>query len=532
MYKIRFLHPLLFAIFPCIFLYSQNLQHFRESVLLAPLFVSLTFAAIVFLLLILIFRKISMAAIFSSAIILIFFSYSRIRGAMAPVHFDVFEIYIGPDKILFGCLALLLGLIIFLSYKYKSHLDKVNEALVAVASVLIFISIFNILSFEFKTGRILLNEDTTYSFIQNVQPNKDYPDIYYFVLDRYGGSQTLAMYGYDNTPFVDLLTSKGFYVAPDVTSNYPKTFLSLGSTLNMEYVNYLTEKTDGGGTSDQSIVTPLVKNNKVLKFLKGKGYSYVHVGSGWDPTRTNSNADVNFVLTSGKYPFADEFATGLLDTTIVSPILKKMFPDATAISEDPKRNDHRSRVAYSFDSFDKIPQIAGPKFVFAHILFPHDPYVNDADCTPIAENITEKRDTATNYINQVACANKRMKVVIDKILSNSKQTPIIIIQADEGPKPIKNAIPKNSRWVDASNESITEKFPIFAAYLLPNVQENPIYPGMTSVNSFRTIFNTYFDANLPILPDKNYIFEDEDNYYKFTEVTDIVKPVPKEQLVP
>jgi len=34
------------------------------------------------------------------------------------------------------------------------------------------------------------------------------------------------------------------------------------------------------------------------------------------------------------------------------------------------------------------------------------------------------------------------------------------------------------------------------------------------------ILNTYFSANLPLLPDKNYIFSDTNNLYDFIDVTD------------
>ena len=43
---------------------------------------------------------------------------------------------------------------------------------------------------------------------------------------------------------------------------------------------------------------------------------------------------------------------------------------------------------------------------------------------------------------------------------------------------------------------------------------------MTPVNTFRFIFNKYFGADLELLPDKNYIYEDEDHFFKFIDVTD------------
>src|SRR5690606_2778066 len=45
------------------------------------------------------------------------------------------------------------------------------------------------------------------------------PDIYLLVLDGYGRADVLAdMYDFDNTPFLELLTSQGFQVAPQATA--------------------------------------------------------------------------------------------------------------------------------------------------------------------------------------------------------------------------------------------------------------------------------------------------------------------------
>jgi hypothetical protein len=43
------------------------------------------------------------------------------------------------------------------------------------------------------------------------------------------------------------------------------------------------------------------------------------------------------------------------------------------------------------------------------------------------------------------------------------------------------------------------------------------------VNSFRVIFDDYFDAGMPLLPDRNYIFRDLQHLQDFTDVTKIVR---------
>ncbi len=510
-----YLHPFLISLYAPLFLYSQNINHFREEILIIPLLLTLGLSGTIYLISFIIFRKKGFAALFCSFFLLIFFSYSRGKEFLKDLD--------QPDRFLSLIIALAAFTFIYFLFKYEKYLNNLNKAATFLSLILFGVAVFNIAFFEIKSGRVFVNLGNEGSTLEAAESLKQTPDIYYFVLDRYAGEKTLTQYGFDNSRFYNFLEAKGFYIAGDSTSNYPKTFLSLGSTLSMDYLNYLTEKTKGRGSSDESYVTPLVQNNKVIKFLKQKGYSYIHVGSGWDPTRSNKNADRNFIMSGGRYLFKDEFMSGFLQTTLASPLLKKIFPDPAAVSQNPKNNDHRSRALYEFEVFDEISRIPGPKFVFAHILLPHDPYVLGRDCEPMNERTEAKRGWIENYLNQLQCTNIKVKEAVELILKNSPVIPIIIIQADEGPMPMKYPVPFDLAWSRASDDTIREKFPILNAYFLPDLKENPIYPNITPVNTFRIIFNTYFNAKYPLLPDKNYAFEDKENYYKFIDVTEKLK---------
>jgi hypothetical protein len=50
--------------------------------------------------------------------------------------------------------------------------------------------------------------------IQELTRPQDPPDVYYFILDSYTRADLLKeAYGYDNSPFLDALRERGFYVA-------------------------------------------------------------------------------------------------------------------------------------------------------------------------------------------------------------------------------------------------------------------------------------------------------------------------------
>ena len=85
-----------------------------------------------------------------------------------------------------------------------------------------------------------------------------------------------------------------------------------------------------------------------------------------------------------------------------------------------------------------------------------------------------------------------MLEVIDAILANYEEPPIMVIAGDHG----------NER----TNPSISND--ILAAYLLPDGGESAIYPSITSVNHFRAILDYYFGLDLGLLEDRVYTFGD------------------------
>ncbi len=61
-------------------------------------------------------------------------------------------------------------------------------------------------------------------------------DIYFVIMDSCARADVLAnKFGYNDQPFMDFLQQKGFYVPQCARSNFPKTYLSLATSMNMNY---------------------------------------------------------------------------------------------------------------------------------------------------------------------------------------------------------------------------------------------------------------------------------------------------------
>ena len=330
------------------------------------------------------------------------------------------------------------------------------------------------------------------------------PDVYYIILDGYPRSGSPE--SFDNTPFITELESRGFYVDPDARSNYPRTQWSILSALNMNYVDL--------HDSSQQTALHLHKaaaNHALGRIMKRLGYRYVHVSSSWFITNKSPNADlvVSFGprgrIVSG-YTTEDPclaerilnpsnvFATGFLQTTMV-----KQFLPLNILDQYDSCVYYWKHPSWSLDWLEfmrESPGLDRPKFVFGHFLKPHHPHSFDrhGNISPDWDGWGDDHDPTVEsaFYGQILWLNDRLLEVVDSILAEYEEPPIIIIMSDHGVR--------DRGLVDPI---ATE---IFAAYLLPDDGETIIYPSITPVNLFRSIFNYYFDLDFELLEDKVYQF--------------------------
>jgi hypothetical protein len=111
--------------------------------------------------------------------------------------------------------------------------------------------------------------------------------------------------------------------------------------------------------------------------------------------------------------------------------------------------------------------------------------------------------------------NHSLEKTIAIILSKSEIPPIIILQADHGPGLLTD-------FSSLSNTCVKERFSPFAAYYLPDLDDRSVPPEISAVNTFRIIINEYFNANLPLLENRQYYYKDPVSFYAFDDVTGLV----------
>jgi len=490
------LHPFLFALFPVLALLSHNLAELTLGVAVRPAAVILGVVLVVWVTLARLGRDPLKAGLLVSLGVVLFFSYGQF-------FLLVWGWVLGPLELGRHRYLLPLWAMIFLVGSYficraRSALPEWTRIANATAGLLVLSSAIT-LGVQ-QTRRMGVQPTRVQQEAPHLHLRRPAvaPDIYYIILDRYGSAGTLRThFEYDNGPFLNDLRNRGFYIAEGSCANYPTTWLSLASSLGMEYLDSLAAAL-GPDASDRSPVYQRLQHHRVGASLRAVGYRYIHLGSAWGATRECRGADRNV-----HYPRPlSEFSEGLCATT---PLLAL-----------PMMRVAREWTLYTFDHLAETGAVPGPKFVFAHLLIPHEPYLFNADGSRPTQAQLGSRTEEESYLQQLQYANARMLVIIDLLLGGSTVPPVVILQSDEGPRLQRFA--RDPHTVFSSPEEITIRKHILNAYYLPGQGKPVPYSTISPVNSFRLIFNRYFGTALRMLPDETYIYHDERAPYDFQRI--------------
>ena len=316
------------------------------------------------------------------------------------------------------------------------------------------------------------------------------PDVYYILPDAYAGSKSTEMYwNFDNNDFKNYLTENGFYVAKDSYANYDYTTASLPSTMNMTYVY---------GDGDPIDITRQSNSDwSVFDNFRSKGYTTFFIESGFYLNFLINNVDHK--LCSPSDMLDTFFVRKMFDRSMILPLGVEFF----------LQQGDRDRVNCSFDELDKILENdKTPKFVFTHIMSPHSPFVfgptggSHASIFSNLDNLSRYKNNL--YIDQIQFVNYKLEHIIDKLL-NTDNPPIIIIQSDHG----KRGATNDDEPAVRNDKQLNN----FRAYYIPNGDRNIELENASPVNTFRVLFNTYFDYNYELLENKFYILNDAKTHY-------------------
>ena len=511
-------YPFLFALFPPLFLFAHNIRETSFSEIFRPILIIFFFTSLLWLLLSLVMKNYQRAGLVLFIFLVSLFSYGHLMKEPAFLFIALAGFASHQGKILKLALVfqkaaflIIFLIVISVSLKTRRNLGTITKFLNIATSFLIIFSLFNIAKYPFASLDYL-------AFKNSIDKVAEYkkeklPDIYYIILDGYARNDILkSVYGYDNNEFLEYLRKKGFYVASKSIANYNQTNFSLGASLNFQYLDEFIDRLDSK-SSDRRPILYINRNNRVVAFLKKQGYTYVVCTSGGGERMYGAASDIHIVPKMA----LSYFENSLVSTTFIPDFLSFFGYDQYVF--------HRRRIRYVFEQLPEITKIDSPVFAFVHIIAPHPPFVFDENGQAVLSgkefsfddgaHIMSRSQYIKQYKAQLAFITKKLQPVIDAILLNSPQEPIIILQADHGPGSM-------LYWTDMNKTDFKERMSILNVYYFPDNDYKNLYDSISPVNTFRVIFNQYFGTDYKLLEDKSY-FASWHKPYKLFNVTDKVK---------
>jgi len=502
--KSSVIHPFAFAIFPVLFLYSHNVGEVLLVWIVVPAAIVLVSTFLLWLALSFLYRDKDKGGLLVSVFLVFFFSYGHFVGTIRDMAGGWREAHLW----LLSVWTVFFVVIGYIVLRTRIRLANMTKVLNVTSVCLVVFCVVNVVRFEIRAAGLRegasIERPEEFSSVSEVPTTR--PNIYYIILDAYVGNDVLKeSFDFDNSWFLEQLSQKGFFVAGQSRSNYVRTFLSLSSSMNFQYLDEFAEQV-GIESRDKKPTRNLLRNNRVFGFLKRYGYSIVAFPTGFQFTELR---DVD-VYMSGPIWSLDDFSGELLYNTPLAALVQ-LFTNQSF-----KDILHSRRILYSFDHLADTVEMEPPIFVFVHIACPHKPFVFDEDGLPAgASKGAGKTSTKDLYVGQVKYVNKRVIEFVDDLLEKSVQQPIIILQADHG---VRWRLDEQQPERDTP-EIYKESFSILNACYLPGCDYSQLHDAISPVNTFRVVLNHYFGTEFELLKDESY-FSTRARPYDFVNVTE------------
>jgi hypothetical protein len=265
------------------------------------------------------------------------------------------------------------------------------------------------------------------------------------------------------------------------------------------------------------VLSDPVEHNRLVALLKREGYRFVFFPTSFEFTSKNRYADLQL---PPPREVKGEFRAAWERTTMLPELVRG---GCALLGCQPARFRLQAETADLMDwKFERMAGLGGgvqPSFVLAHLVLPHEPFLYNADCShrdpywPANAGMLGDEKANQAYLDQIACVNRKVAVLVDSILVRSRRPPVILLQSDHGHGRL-GRLPE-LQYVDAYR--LKERMAAFTAYLLPGLAAGSVGDSITPVNAIRLVLRHYFGADLPSVDDVSY-WSSEDRPLDFTRI--------------
>ena len=469
------LHYLLLLFFFCL----NGYRIFRDLVAVDSLVVFFISVALTFLFLSFLLKKFGWDQIRIGMILLyfmfLFLFFGNIEDGFSGLKALVFlsePLYFIPFIFLVSVLVVMVIRKVNSFFLFRSFVNTV--LLIWVLSEIFFIT------FKKKDKEFFRVEDMR---VKSLVHHKKLP-VYLVVLDEYGGDSTLLKgFNFDNTHFKSDMIQLGFKDVHHSTANYPLTVHSVSSTLDMDYLpdDILTS----GYAYGYKYGLTRIRENKTAAIFSKWGYR-INNFSFFDFKQ--APADFTNIIWGGG---ARVVTARCMHARLYKHLISFSHRYHFGFWENRERDHNFNQIHFSLThSLEEAGKDTIPSFNFIHILSPHKPFLFDSsgnklDYSKIEKGISFSEPAA--YLWSVKKINQLITDWSAKIIKAYQGDVIILIMSDHGPSIRKG----EKRKLDNLN-----------LVYVPDGKNSGWYEGMSNVNQFRVLFNTFFGQQFPILKDR------------------------------
>jgi hypothetical protein len=429
------------------------------------------------------------AAAIASLLALVFFAYGHVAQGINDWSLGSFEF--GRQRFLLPGTVLTTLVLLVVVIRYGRGL---RQLLIGIGAAVFLLTAFN--SVQMMRGWSEGTSSSSALASATLHDASELPDIYWLLFDMYGREDVLHdMYDFDNSPFLDELESMGFFIADAARTNYVPTQNSIPATLSMNHIADLREEERANVTRGRGTNNWRLESSVIGATASALGYE-LHSMSSKDATVWGMS----------------DFSAIFLDSTAL-----------LAVNTGPIRQWWARNWAPGFvrniERVEDLTSISNPTFTFSYSLPPHPPFLYGRDGTIRGDVAVDFRpaagfaasDSKDRYIDQLIFVNGVILETVRAIIDTSDEFPIIVVQTDHGPA---SNLPVGGSLDDEPSEQLlNEMMPILNAVLIPDKCSSALYPELSPVNTFRTIFDACLGTEFGRVSDASYFGETS-----FTEV--------------
>ncbi len=434
----------------------------------------------------LLFRSTAKAAVLAFATMTIHFFFGAVYDGLKSIPLLT---AIASYRYLLPAVLLVFVLTLVYLFRTRSNLIRFQSYLFLLMCVLIAVEII------LAAARISRNPSLPAADRQLVLPPGPKPDIYFILLDGYAGERSLRdVYQFDNSPMMDSLRKRGFYICPGSHSNYNFTPFSLASILNMRYLAGIPDPNACDAT-DYARCVEEIRDNQVVATLRASGYDIFNY-SVFDLKGSPSMVNETFLPLKARLindqTLLSRMQKDLGHLLVVGKYSLRWFrPD---VYTTLRNNQQLIRLTETV-SAGKSPR---PRFIYTHLYMPHPPfYFDDKGNLKEAGNIeiNESSDNVPAQLDNLRATNIMTLRLVDTLIANTGGRAAIVLAGDHGFR----------ARLNGGREAV---FNTLNAILLPGNKPPPCKDSLASVNLFPVLFNSLFGTKYEMRPDSTIFLSD------------------------